>query len=101
MKKNILPTLLIILGILFAYLMLASPGVTPLPFLALALAIGFLGSGIVLIIANQKYPLRPLCKRNYSHKIKEPQPHTEYHQPHTEYMEQFVSERKRRGWQNR
>jgi O-antigen/teichoic acid export membrane protein len=95
MKSNVWPIVLIVLGLCCLYLTFVSPAKNAAGFFVLALAIGFLGSGCVLVIAGKKYPLRHLRKRNHAYKHEEPQPHTAY-PPHIEYMEQFVSEIKKR-----
>jgi len=54
--KNVGPIILIVIGI-YGFLVLAGMLGTPLTFfIILGLSLACLGSGIVLLIANQKYP---------------------------------------------
>lgn len=93
MKRNIWPIAFIVLGLRCLYLTFVSPAKDAADFFVLSLAIGFLGSGFVLVIADKKYPLRHLRKRNHVYKHEEPQ-------PHIKYIEQFVSEIKKRDWRD-
>ena len=57
MQKKIWPILLIALGLYMLYLSLAAAMSMSLFLIFLAIAGGFLGSGIILFIADKKYPL--------------------------------------------